>query len=491
MKNILDFFSKNFDHKIALSLIMSFIIGVFVLMFHPTFAFGLCVLSVILVITYFKPGSVILLLGYYLLFNDYIVSQVGKFSLLGMLLDRSEEAIILVCLCSFPLKLLLSKKKFITLRPLDFLLIMLIIVSILSSLINHFAPLMESFIDLVLLLKGFLVLYIFLNIEFSVEQLNNVIKVIFSIGLLNLIVGIFNVISPSFFVALIHSQVPIQYRFGLPSAQAFFIHPGRFGWFMGFLFCFCVSFYFVQKNKKGLLLGLLFFFGLIISFRFKPIMGAFLALCITVFLLPSKIRLKYFISLIIFLFIIGVLFGPFIYKLAQNKIYYYLNNSQINNVARTMLYKTSLLISRDFFPLGAGLGTFGGWVSVLRYSPLYSRYNLTSVFGLDEGGKFIMDTFWPYLIAETGYFGFLIYCIILCYLFIRLVHIFKKSNNLLLRTLTLGTIMIFWEALAESVAVSFFVKPAEYFYFFMSIGIIFSMWQKEQKDNFKCSTTLR
>ena len=90
-------------------------------------------------------------------------------------------------------------------------------------------------------------------------------------------------------------------------------------------------------------------------------------------------------------------------------IYYYSgwNNAEL---ARPMTYKTSLLILKDYFPLGPGMGTFatnGAWV---HYSPLYPQYGLDKIWGLDRGGGFICDAFYPTL-AQYGIVGVILFFI--------------------------------------------------------------------------------
>ena len=89
--------------------------------------------------------------------------------------------------------------------------------------------------------------------------------------------------------------------------------------------------------------------------------------------------------------------------------YYY---SGWNNaaLARPMTYKTSLQILWDYFPFGPGMGTFatnGAWK---YYSPLYYKYDLNHVWGLDRGGGFICDAFYPTL-AQYGIVGVVLFCI--------------------------------------------------------------------------------
>ena len=89
---------------------------------------------------------------------------------------------------------------------------------------------------------------------------------------------------------------------------------------------------------------------------------------------------------------------------------YYVTGWNDDELARPKTYKTSLLILRDYFPLGPGMGTFATLGAWKEYSPLYYKYNLNTVWGLDEGGGFICDAFYPTL-AQFGIVGVFVFCV--------------------------------------------------------------------------------
>ena len=83
---------------------------------------------------------------------------------------------------------------------------------------------------------------------------------------------------------------------------------------------------------------------------------------------------------------------------------YYVSGLNNEYLARPMTYKTSLKILYDYLPFGPGMGTFacnGAWKF---YSPLYYKYNLNDIWGLDEAGGFICDSYYPTL-AQFGIVG--------------------------------------------------------------------------------------
>jgi hypothetical protein len=71
---------------------------------------------------------------------------------------------------------------------------------------------------------------------------------------------------------------------------------------------------------------------------------------------------------------------------------------------RAILTKNGLLVAQQYFPLGAGLGTYGG--------PGAQKHDLSLFLDLGFGqywwfrrGLFVVDTYWPSIVAESGFFG--------------------------------------------------------------------------------------
>jgi hypothetical protein len=123
--------------------------------------------------------------------------------------------------------------------------------------------------------------------------------------------------------------------------------------------------------------------------------------------LQNEIKLNIksiFIGIICILIVLGVIWPKFNY-------YFIAGFSDIDKeqLARPMLYLTSLKILYDFFPFGSGLGTFGNHASRIFYSPLYYQYHLDQIWGLSKKFPFfIADTYFPQL-AQFGFFGISIF----------------------------------------------------------------------------------
>lgn len=93
---------------------------------------------------------------------------------------------------------------------------------------------------------------------------------------------------------------------------------------------------------------------------------------------------------------------------------YYVEGFQENAeaMARPATYATGMKIMfHDYIPFGSGLGSFGTAAAAKEYSPLYFKYRLNDIWGLDpRNPMFLADAFYPTL-AEYGIVGLLLFLI--------------------------------------------------------------------------------
>lgn len=87
---------------------------------------------------------------------------------------------------------------------------------------------------------------------------------------------------------------------------------------------------------------------------------------------------------------------------------YYVQGFQTDDqeIARPATYETGIKIMfKDYIPFGSGLGSFGTAAAAKEYSPLYYKYQLNTIWGLNpENPMFLADAFYPTL-AEFGLVG--------------------------------------------------------------------------------------
>ena len=93
---------------------------------------------------------------------------------------------------------------------------------------------------------------------------------------------------------------------------------------------------------------------------------------------------------------------------------YYVEGFQedAQEMARPATYETGMIIMfKDYIPFGSGLGSFGTAAAAKEYSPLYYKYHLDEIWGLDPANPmFLADAFYPTL-AEFGIVGLIFFLI--------------------------------------------------------------------------------
>jgi hypothetical protein len=141
------------------------------------------------------------------------------------------------------------------------------------------------------------------------------------------------------------------------------------------------------------------------------------------------------------------------------------------DVARVALYRASVSIARDYFPLGAGLGRYGSWMSRVEYSPIYREYGLDQIHGLrPHNPVFATDTFWPQVLGEMGVFGLVGYVVFLAWILLALWRSIDRTVTPLTRALCIGALLIFVQALVESAAAPMFHSPPRIYMTFLAVG---------------------
>lgn len=170
---------------------------------------------------------------------------------------------------------------------------------------------------------------------------------------------------------------------------------------------------------------------------------------------------------------------------AREKVMYYFGQGiageEMDYVARFVLYATSITLFIDYFPFGTGLASFATHASGYFYSPLYSKYNIDSVWGISkhEWG-FIADTYYPSL-AQFGIIGVALFATFWCYLLKKSYDIFKRNQQtkyILLTSLITGYCLI------ENIADASFTSNRGFF-MLMFLGLIISDGQADNslKEN--------
>lgn len=161
---------------------------------------------------------------------------------------------------------------------------------------------------------------------------------------------------------------------------------------------------FAEANKRNLYISLLIVTIGLLSGKFKYF-GEYVTFIAIIFFVQKKIKFASTSTILR----IGVLAAAVIFFTWERFDTYYVSGMNNTALARPMTYKTSIKILSDYFPFGSGLGSFATNAAWKHYSPLYPKYQLDTIWGLDKGGGFIADAFYPAL-AEFGIVGILLFC---------------------------------------------------------------------------------
>ena len=112
-----------------------------------------------------------------------------------------------------------------------------------------------------------------------------------------------------------------------------------------------------------------------------------------------------------------------------------------SETVRSKLLRHSLIVLRDYFPLGSGFATYGSDQAFKHYSPLYVRFGFHHDYALAQETGFAMnDNFWPMLLAQFGLFGAFLYGY---WLVVQLGYCLKKAPPGQPRAGALGLIAFF------------------------------------------------
>lgn len=206
-----------------------------------------------------------------------------------------------------------------------------------------------------------------------------------------------------------------DYRYFAYSMQLFFSHPTA-------LARACATFivvlaYNMKWNKSNIVYIYMLEFVMFMTFRSKAIAaGAIILLiyfCIIKFQVHSRLVLG--VASIGMAFYIGVD--------ALNNYY----TSSVNS-PRYIMTMDSFKLAFEYFPLGTGFGSFASSMAAQHYSRLYVDLGYSSIPELGPQSEYLSDTFWPILLAESGWIGTILFMAVLLVLLKTALNYFNRDN---------------------------------------------------------------
>lgn len=105
--------------------------------------------------------------------------------------------------------------------------------------------------------------------------------------------------------------------------------------------------------------------------------------------------------------------------------YYFVDNV----TPRSLFFLYGFITANEYFPLGAGFGSFGSNMAKIHYSSLYSEYGFGNIYGMGkEESLFLNDNFWPMIMGQYGWIGCMLFLFVVYTLFkIVCTHIHAKN----------------------------------------------------------------
>ena len=203
---------------------------------------------------------------------------------------------------------------------------------------------------------------------------------------------------------------PLDIRGGFYRPNGFFHHPVASAQVA--LFGFIAALGFLARGVTARRLGstAFLFLVLIIHISVKEIVVGCLCLMLFVLFYVRNNAFTKFVALLVAVAAIGSVFASPIGNEVTARISYYTGDEGTDTVRRA-LYHGSFEIAGEMMPIGSGTGTFGSQGSRTNgYSSLYFTHGVYGLWGATyKNDSFLLDTFWPKIIAETGVLGLLFF----------------------------------------------------------------------------------
>ncbi len=208
----------------------------------------------------------------------------------------------------------------------------------------------------------------------------------------------------------LHNQI-LETRAGLLVPQGLFDHKFKtaFTHFIGFASAMALIGAGRHRWLYGALAGL-FFLGLVQTASVKELIGALVILPLFVAFQPVIIaRIGFFLLAPVVILLLGTSDNRISHAIGERMDMFVAQDAP--QTVRGTLYARAPEVAADYFPLGSGWATFGSSASRdVFYSPLYYIYGIAFTHGGTESdGSFLVDTFWPKILAELGFFGAALY----------------------------------------------------------------------------------
>jgi hypothetical protein len=353
---------------------------------------------------------------------------------------------------------------------------------------------------LLALVKGFALFYLVISLRFERSDVGRVLPGILAFSLGVTAIGLAEFVAPDT-VREAFRLGPIDLERGnLPVVTSIFTHPALFAWLTAYVSLFLYARFAVDRAPWALPLALVLNVGTLLSGRRTPIVGIVVALVVGAIrqLKFGRDAVRTWATMGIVLVVVGIVALPFLStQLSDTLADYVAPPAMVEEILgpdpdslvlermqpRVALYFGSLAIGRDEFPLGAGIGRFGSFMSRTEYSPVYAEYGMDRMYGIAERLPIaVTDAFWPMILGETGGLGLLGAAIFFGLLGRDLWRAAGLRREVTVRVLLLGALLVYVEALVRTLTSSVFVAPPIAYWVFGTAALALSVARDARAD---------
>ena len=350
----------------------------------------------------------------------------------------------------------------------------------LLAAIVHEAPTKAVVLDVFSLCKWGMIFFAAYQLDPGAEATLRVLRAVTVVAAGLAAFGWVDLIFPALTHDILPIAGPIAYRSGFRCLVSVFPNEGYSGWFFAAASCLPIAGYLVARRRADLWLSVFLLVTSFFSYRRKPILG--MAFALGVLLLTRadlRDKRRILVAAAITAAIVVPLLGSPLREIFVDSWDVYVAPRDAMQVARNAMYITSWRIASDYFPIGAGLGLFGGHASTVHYSEFYVRYGLDRVWGLaldsDSSPNFVMDAFFPHVIGALGLLGAALYLFGILYPAAALTRAARHVSSPAARILATAALLVYLEALAESVAAPIYEVSFQCFVVFGLAGVVLSV----------------
>lgn len=364
-------------------------------------------------LTISKRNTPIVLLFFVLLLQQAILKYTSGFAY--SIITNLDELITIVILLAILVRTIRSK---IHLDSIDKKIVLFysifVFIGLISCFIHPIQGVFDNLTDLIVCSR-FIVFYfgvrVFIDTKYNYRSLIiSVSKGCKVLSVITFLICVHDLIFDPFFAKA-------DVRYGIGSLQLFYPHPSYMA--VGCFTCICIfgmadGIKKKQSNQVYIILNCIL---MIFTLRSKAIASAILTLILYYVIVIKNFQFKKI------LYIIGAVL---VLLIGQDQLLFYYGKNVVGGT-RAMLTKDSINLAMQYFPLGTGFGTFGSNIAAKHYSPLYVQLGYLSI----EGGinnAFLSDTFWPIVIAQTGFIGLICFAVVVTYFVKRSLKL--EQNNL-------------------------------------------------------------